>query len=171
MSVRSRGFRQCCDGGGRRGRSGRGRRGPGRPGGHRIRPPADPSAAGAWVRLIYWTAMEHPDPRNFGAGWKVQKDGADLRKNSMRQLGVALFLAVIFGPSAPLVSARPALRPGDTYYPLAKGAKWTYSTDYADDTELVHEVAGTEKVGTVECFIVEHKTVSPTLGTRMMRKE
>jgi hypothetical protein len=59
----------------------------------------------------------------------------------------------------------------DTYYPLAKGSKWTYTTDYADDTILVHEVTGTEKVGDVECFIVDHKTVGPTLGTRLMRKE
>jgi len=89
----------------------------------------------------------------------------------MRPLGIALILAAILGPSAAPASAGPAARPGDSFYPLAKGAKWVYSTDYADDTELVHEVAGTEKVGDVECFIVEHKTVSTALGTRMMRKE
>lgn len=75
----------------------------------------------------------------------------------------AVALAPSFGAAAPV--------PDDTYYPLAKGSKWTYSTDYADDTILVHEVVGTEKVGDVECFIVEHKTVGPTLGTRVMRKE
>jgi hypothetical protein len=89
----------------------------------------------------------------------------------MKRLGIALVLAAIVGPPAGAASAVPAARPGDTYYPLAKGAKWVYGTDYADDTELVHEVTGVEKVGDVECFIVEHKTVSPTLGTRMMRKE
>jgi hypothetical protein len=89
----------------------------------------------------------------------------------MRHLGVALFLAAIIAPSAEPASARPWVRPGDSFYPLAKGNKWVYSTDYTDDTELVHEVTGTEKVGDVECFIVEHKTVSTTLGTRMMRKE
>jgi hypothetical protein len=89
----------------------------------------------------------------------------------MRHLGVALILAAILGPSAAPASARPSAPAGDSFYPLAKGAKWVYSTDYADDTELVHEVAGTEKVGDVECYIVEHKTVSTALGTRMMRKE
>lgn len=86
----------------------------------------------------------------------------------MTRLAFVLCLAATFGPSA---AARVPSTPGDTYYPLAKGAKWTYSTDYADDTEIVHEITGTEKVGETECFIVEHKTVSPTIGTRMMRKE
>jgi len=87
----------------------------------------------------------------------------------MSRLPLALGLAVLFLPSP--AGARAAASPGDTYYPLAKGNKWVYSTDYADDTELVHEVTATEKVGEVECFLVEHKTVSPALGTRMMRKE
>ena len=77
-------------------------------------------------------------------------------------------LAVMAGSSSPAPAASAA---GDTYYPLGKNYKWTYSTDYSEDTELVHEVTGTEKVGDVECFIVEHKTVSPALGSRMMRKE
>src|SRR5687768_11907586 len=89
----------------------------------------------------------------------------------MRRLGIAAILAAILGPGAPDVSARPAIRPGDTYYPLAKGHKWVFSTDYSDNTELVHEVTGTEKIGDIECFIVEHKTVSAELGSRMMRKE
>ena len=77
-------------------------------------------------------------------------------------------LAVMAGSSSP-APARVAA--GDTYYPLGKNYKWVYSTDYSEDTEVVHEVTGTEKVGDVECFIVEHKTVSPALGSRMMRKE
>jgi len=81
---------------------------------------------------------------------------------------LSLVLATAFSPLP--AGARAAAPAGDTYYPLAKGAKWVYSTDYADDTELVHEVIATEKVGTVDCFVVEHKTVSPTLGPRMMRK-
>jgi len=81
---------------------------------------------------------------------------------------VALPLVVASAP-APAAAERSCLE--DTYYPLGKGYKWVYSTDYADDTELIHEVTGTEKVGDVECFIVEHKTVGPTLGTRMIRKE
>lgn len=88
-------------------------------------------------------------------------------KTMMIRLSMAAWACVLLAPAS--ASTPPA--PGDTYYPLAKGNKWTYSTDYADDTELVHEVSGTEKVGGVECFIVEHKTVGPTLGTRMMRKE
>ncbi len=87
---------------------------------------------------------------------------------SPRRLALAALLAV-FAPSSPGASASPAA--GDSYYPLAKGSKWVYSTDIAEDTELVHEVIGTEKVGDVECFIVEHKTVGPVLGTRLMRKE
>jgi hypothetical protein len=87
---------------------------------------------------------------------------------SPRPLALAVLLAVL-SPSSSSVSASPAA--GDTYYPLAKGSKWVYSTDFAEDTELVHEVIGTEKIGDVECFIVEHKTVGPVLGTRVMRKE
>jgi len=89
----------------------------------------------------------------------------------MKRLAIALFLAMVVGPLAAPASERPLIRPGDTFYPLAKGNKWVYSTDYADDAELVHEVTGIEKVGDVECFIVEHKTVSSGLGTRMLRKE
>jgi hypothetical protein len=82
---------------------------------------------------------------------------------------LALVAALLFVAPAGTAAARPAA--GDSYYPLAKGSKWTYTTDYADDTVLVHEVTGTEKIGDVECYVVEHKTVGPTLGTRMMRKE
>ena len=77
-------------------------------------------------------------------------------------------LVVMAGSSSP---APATVAAGDTYYPLGKNYKWVYSTDYSEDTEVVHEVTGTEKVGDVDCFIVEHKTVSPALGSRMMRKE
>jgi len=80
---------------------------------------------------------------------------------------LALVACAALSPVSGVAGAAPSA--DDTYYPLAKGSKWTYTTDYADDTVLVHEVTGTEKVGDVECFIVEHKTVGPTLGTRMMR--
>lgn len=86
----------------------------------------------------------------------------------MRHAAVLLSLAAILGQPAPASATFP---PADTFYPLAKGNKWIYNTDYSEDTELVHEVVGSEKVGEIECFIVEHKTVSPALGTRMMRKE
>ena len=82
---------------------------------------------------------------------------------------LALVALVVLWPAAPTAEAAPGT--DDTYYPLAKGSKWVYSTDYADDTILVHEVTGIEKVGDIECFVVEHKTVGPTLGTRIMRKE
>ncbi|HZE96052.1 MAG TPA: hypothetical protein VE981_03410 [Planctomycetota bacterium] len=78
---------------------------------------------------------------------------------------------VLILASAVLFAAAPAVPAGDTYYPLAKGNKWVYSTDFAEDAELIHEVIGTEKVGDVDCFVVEHKTVVPSLGPRMMRKE
>lgn len=85
----------------------------------------------------------------------------------MSRLGVLLSLAAMAGSSSPSLASPAA----DTYYPLAKGHKWTYSTDYSEDTDLVHEVTGVEKIGEIECFIVEHKTVSDALGTRLMRKE
>jgi hypothetical protein len=88
---------------------------------------------------------------------------------TMTRPAFALAAVLLLAAPAGTAAARPAA--GDSYYPLAKGSKWTYTTDYADDTVLVHEVTGTEKVGDVECFVVEHKTVGPTLGTRMMRKE
>jgi hypothetical protein len=85
---------------------------------------------------------------------------------------VFLAAAVLLAwPAPPPAAADSGPLAGESYYPLGKGYKWTYGTDYADDTEVVHEVTATEKIGDVECFIVEHKTVSPTLGTRMMRKE
>jgi hypothetical protein len=87
----------------------------------------------------------------------------------MTRLAWATVAALLAAIPAPTGAATPPV--GDTYYPLAKGAKWTYTTDYGDDTLLVHEVTGTEKVGETECFIVEHKTVGPALGTRLMRKE
>ena len=90
-------------------------------------------------------------------------------KTPLTRLGLVIGVALLLAP-APLPAAA-SLAMADTYYPLAKGSKWVYSTDYADDTELIHEVIGTEKIGEVDCFIVEHKTVGPTLGTRMMRKE
>jgi hypothetical protein len=92
-------------------------------------------------------------------------------EDSMRRLAAVLGLLVATAFAPLPAGARAETPAGDTYYPLAKGAKWTYNTDYADDTELVHEVIAAEKVGGVDCFIVEHKTVSPALGTRMMRKE
>jgi len=82
---------------------------------------------------------------------------------------LALIVAALFAAPAGPAAARPTA--GDSYYPLAVGSKWTYTADYADDTVLVHEVTGMEKVGDVECFVVEHKTVGSTLGTRLMRKE
>ena len=86
---------------------------------------------------------------------------------------LAAFLCILVLPvlPAPPILAEASTRPGDTYYPLGKGYKWIYNTDYSDDTELIHEVTASEKVGDTECFVVEHKTVSPTLGTRLMRKE
>jgi hypothetical protein len=86
----------------------------------------------------------------------------------MSRLAALLSLTAILGSPAPAATTGTA---ADTFYPLAKGNKWTYSTDYSEDTDLVHEVTGVEKVGDTECFIVEHKTVSVALGTRMMRKE
>src|SRR5262245_51877080 len=93
------------------------------------------------------------------------------KEASMKRLLIVLALAVMSGsPSTAPAATRATVPDGDTYYPLGKNYKWVYSTDYSEDTEVVHEVTGTEKVGDVECFIVEHKTVSPNVGTRMMRK-
>ncbi len=49
-------------------------------------------------------------------------------------------------------------RPAESWLPLKKGAKWVYGTDYDEKTDLVHEVTGTEKLGDVECFVVEHRS-------------
>src|SRR5205814_3990099 len=112
------------------------------------------------------------DPRNFGVGWTVV---IVLERRLMeRFMGrLAAFLCVIVLPvlPAPPILAEASTRAGDTYYPLGKGYKWIYNTDYSDDTELIHEVTASEKVGDTECFVVEHKTVSPATGTGLMRKE
>lgn len=69
--------------------------------------------------------------------------------------------------------AAPAQEPvRDEWLPLAAGNQWTYRSDYDDVTEFVHEVVGTEKVGAVECFVVEHRSLNPSYeGSRIMRKE
>lgn len=41
-------------------------------------------------------------------------------------------------------------------WPLAKGHKWVYKTD--QDIDMIYEVTGTEKVGDVECFVLEVRT-------------
>lgn len=88
----------------------------------------------------------------------------------MRRVILLAGLVCAIFPAAPARESVAGLL-GESYYPLGKGYKWTYSTDYADDTELIHEVTAVEKVGDLECFVVEHKTVGPTLGTRHLRKE
>lgn len=63
-------------------------------------------------------------------------------------------------------------KPDESWLPLKKGSKWTYSTDYDPDTDLVHEVMGTEKVGEVECFVVEHRSENKTADRiRKLRSE
>jgi hypothetical protein len=63
-------------------------------------------------------------------------------------------------------------RPTPSPYPLAKGNKWTYKTDYDDVTEIVHEIVGVEKVGDVECFVLEVRSHNPEIGApRVLRKE
>jgi len=60
----------------------------------------------------------------------------------------------------------------DTYFPVGKGYKWTYKTDYDEDTDLVHEVMGSEKVGDVDCLVVEHRSVNAKEERiRILRKE
>lgn len=62
-----------------------------------------------------------------------------------------------------LVSVRRA--GGHPYLPLAKGNRWTFQTIW-EGIDLVYEIVGTEKVGEVECFVVEHRTQN-----RVLRKE
>ena len=70
------------------------------------------------------------------------------------------------------ISLAKAERPRASAYPLAKGHKWTFKTDYDDVTEIVHEVVGTEKVGDVECFVLEVRSHNPEIGApRVLRKE
>ena len=65
-----------------------------------------------------------------------------------------------------------ALFAGDTYFPLGKGHKWVYKTDYDEDTLIVHEVTATEKVGETECFILETRAVNEKEErNRVLRKE
>jgi uncharacterized protein DUF3108 len=47
---------------------------------------------------------------------------------------------------------------GESYLPLGKGHKWTYKTDYDEDTLIVHEVTASEKVGETACLVVEHRS-------------
>jgi hypothetical protein len=63
-------------------------------------------------------------------------------------------------------------RPRPSAYPLAPGHTWTFKTDYDDTTEIVHHVAGREKVGEVDCLVLEVRSHNPELGApRLLRKE
>lgn len=53
---------------------------------------------------------------------------------------------------------------GEEILPLKVGSTWTYQT--AQEVDQVTEVTGKEKVGDVECFIVERKSFG-----RMLRRE
>ncbi len=78
------------------------------------------------------------------------------------------FVAVLL--AAQTAPAQDPLR--DDWLPLAAGNQWTYRSDYDDVTEFVHEVVGTEKVGAVDCFVVEHRSFNPSYeGPRILRKE
>ena len=60
----------------------------------------------------------------------------------------------------------------DPYFPLAKGNRWTYRTDYDENTDIVHEVAAAEKLGEVECLVMEYKSHNEKeKRTRVLRKE
>jgi hypothetical protein len=73
----------------------------------------------------------------------------------------------ILGLLAVLVQSAP-----EAWIPLAAGNRWTYRTDVDEETEFVHEVTGTEKVGGVDCFAVEHRSAHPSFTTpRVLRKE
>lgn len=76
-------------------------------------------------------------------------------------------------PAAPQDAAPQGAAPAkDPYYPIAKGARWTFKTDVDDETEIVHEVMGKEKVGEVECLVVEHRSHHPAFDRpRVLRKE
>ena len=61
---------------------------------------------------------------------------------------------------------------GDTYFPIGKGHKWVYKTDYDDETDIIHEVTGSEKVDDVECFVLETRSENATeKRIRTIRKE
>lgn len=61
---------------------------------------------------------------------------------------------------------------GDPYFPIGKGHKWVYRTDYDEDTDIIHEVTGTEKVGEVECFVMETRSENAKESRiRTLRKE
>jgi hypothetical protein len=65
-----------------------------------------------------------------------------------------------------------ALLEGDSYFPLGKGHKWVYKTDYDEDTLIIHEVTASEKVGDVECLVVETRAVNEKEDrNRLLRKE
>jgi len=72
-----------------------------------------------------------------------------------------------------VVSGAAAAPPDDdSYFPLAKGHRWVYKNDYDEDTDIIHEVTASEKVGEVECLVVEHRAVNVKEDrNRLLRKE
>ncbi|HXX92507.1 MAG TPA: hypothetical protein VEN81_02675 [Planctomycetota bacterium] len=71
-----------------------------------------------------------------------------------------------------ILAAVCALAGGDSYFPLGKGHKWVYKTDYDEDTLIVHEVTASEKVGDAECLVVETRSINEKESrNRLLRKE
>lgn len=78
---------------------------------------------------------------------------------------IPVLLAALSGPS-------PVREGENPYFPLAKGHRWVFKTDYDPDTDIVHEVTGTEKIGEVECLMVEHRAINAKEErNRLLRKE
>ncbi len=82
----------------------------------------------------------------------------------------ALIAILACGLGLPQGRAEPRGWEEGGYLPLARGHSWVYKTDY-EDVDLIHEVGEPEKVGEVECFVVDHKTHDRASGrSRSLRK-
>jgi len=66
---------------------------------------------------------------------------------------------------AVLVTLLCGLQDATSPWPLAKGSKWVYKTD--QEVDMIYEIVGLEKVGDVECHVLEVRTSED----RVMRSE
>jgi hypothetical protein len=75
-------------------------------------------------------------------------------------------------------------RPAGAFLPLAVGNRWVYASDMHVDLDVIYEIAGREKVGDADCFVLDVKTQfrpppkddpnaepPPYSEARLMRKE
>lgn len=94
----------------------------------------------------------------FRVDWTMTQGSATTKGRTWLARGMGAIKETFGRSSLSLVKLE---RPQEARYPLAKGKEWIFRTDYDKETRIVHAVTGVEKVGEVECFVVERQSRAP----------